>query len=103
MHEHNVRAWRGPAIFIVNVLGAIVYARLASNSWAIPAENGLNSGSGEAFIRALYALPVLATFGIINLIVVVYLRRRGQLRTTPYVLAAEVIWILAMIIDFSRH
>jgi hypothetical protein len=58
------------ALFILNVIGAIVYVRAASVAWAIPEERaqGIYSVTGEPLIWALSVLPVFASFCLIDLV-----------------------------------
>lgn len=55
------------AMVVLNAIGAILYAILASHSWAIPEERELHSTTGEPFVWALYVLPIFALFAVLNL------------------------------------
>lgn len=89
-------------LLLANIIGAILYVVRASQSWAIPAERGINSISGEPFIWALFALPILAVFAVIDLVwgIIVF---RNQKNGARFLLIAGLIWIVAIVVDFAHH
>jgi hypothetical protein len=57
---------RDYALLAFNFVGAIVYVRFSSLSWAIPEEKGLHSQTGEPFIWALSVIPIFSLFFAVN-------------------------------------
>jgi hypothetical protein len=93
------------ALFIVNVIGAIVYLFAVTPSWRIPEESaqGVHSITGEPFIWAIRALPFYAGFGLLNLIwgACICIKRTWQ---SGYIwLLTVVIWLFALGVDFAHH
>jgi hypothetical protein len=58
------------ALLILNVIAAVMYVYAAMPSWVIPIERaqGINTVTGEPFVWAVRALPIVAVFFLINLI-----------------------------------
>lgn len=90
-------------LFTVNVVGAVVYLVMTSNSWAIPQEQGLVPVTGEPFVWAVAALPIIAGFSLLNLTWAVFILVRGQWRNGRLWLLIALIWLLAILIDFAHH
>jgi len=88
-----------------NVVGVIYYLRVASMTWAIPAERaaGINSVTGEPFIWALGVLPIWALFVVANLAWAVARRRRPVAQNLVIALAVSGVWVAAFAIDYLRH
>ncbi|MGI8765969.1 MAG: hypothetical protein ACR2KM_05590, partial [Gemmatimonadaceae bacterium] len=86
-------------------IGAILYVARASHSWAIPEERalGIHSLTGEPFIWALYVLPILAAYTLVNLTWGAIILFRGQRRSGRFWVAAGLIWVIAVAIDFAHH
>jgi hypothetical protein len=93
------------ALLIANVIGAIVYVARASHSWVIPEERalGLHSQTSEPFIWAIYVLPILTVYALVNLIWGVVILWRRQWRSGRYWVGAGLIWVIAVVIDFAHH
>lgn len=91
------------ALLIANVAGAIVYIVVASHSWAIPQEHGLNATTGEPFVWALYVLPIWALFSSLDLIWGAIIAVRRQWRNGRLWLIATCIWLVAAVFDFAHH
>ena len=79
------------ALLILNLIGAIVYVALASRSWAIPQEVGLDSETGEPFVWALSVLPIFAVFSVMNVTWGAFILARRQWR-------GGSLWLLAALI-----
>ena len=93
----------GLTLFIVNVIGTVIYVAAASPSWAIPQERGLHSTTGEPFIWALFVVPVLAAFALLNLVWGAYICFNKTWRSGYFWLMAAVVWLLAVWTDFAHH
>lgn len=93
------------ALFIVNIIGAIVYVRAASPSWAIPQERalGVHSVTGEPFVWAVAVLPIFAGFSLLNLLWGAYICVRRKWRSGYFWFATAVIWLIAVWFDFAHH
>jgi len=90
------------ALFILNVIGSIIYVFRSMASWAIPEElaQGLHSVTGEPFVWAARTWPIFVCFGLLNLIWILRLRKW---RDSYFLVAAATIWLVAMWIDFAHH
>jgi len=91
------------ALFIVNVIGTIIYVVAASHSWAIPQERGLHSTTGEPFIWALFVVPILAAFTVLNLLWGAYICFSRRWRNGYFWLMSAGVWLIAVWIDFAHH
>ena len=93
------------ALFILNVIGAIVYVRAASVAWAIPEERaqGIYSVTGEPLIWALSVLPVFASFCLIDLVWGAFILVKRVWRDGYLWLSSFAIWLIAIGVDFSHH
>jgi hypothetical protein len=91
------------ALFIVNVIGAITYVVRVSPSWAIPQERGLNSMTGEPFVWFVAALPIVAGFGLLNLLWGAYICFSRMWRSGYFWLMTAAVWFIAIWIDFAHH
>lgn len=92
------------ALLIANVIAAVAYVYAAKPSWAIPEERagGIHVVTGEPYLWASRALPILATFGLVNLIWGACLVAR-QRKLISLWLVTLVIWTSAVWIDFAHH
>jgi hypothetical protein len=92
-------------LFIVNVIGAIIYVVAASPSWAIPQERelGVHSPAGEPFIWALSVFPILAVFALLNLAWGAYICFKKRWRSGYFWLMTLAVWLIAVWIDFAHH
>jgi len=54
-------------LLALNAIGALVYLKRASISWAIPQEQGLHVVAGEPFVWAAAILPIIVPFFLLNL------------------------------------
>jgi hypothetical protein len=91
------------ALFIVNLIGAIVYVGAASPSWAIPQERGLHSTTGEPFVWAAFVLPIFAGFTLLNLLWGIYICVGKRWRDGYFLLVTAANWLIAVWIDFAHH
>src|SRR5689334_24574020 len=80
-----------------NVAGVIYSLRVASMTWAIPAERaaGINSVTGEPFIWALGALPIWAVFVVANVAWGVARRRCALAQNLVIPLVVSGVWLVA--------
>jgi TRAP-type C4-dicarboxylate transport system permease small subunit len=92
-------------LLIANVAAAIRYVYAVSPSWAIPEERaqGVYSVTGEPFVWAGRALPIVAGFGLLNLVWGAYICMKREWRNSYLWLAASVIWLIAVCLDFAHH
>jgi hypothetical protein len=90
------------ALFIANAVGSIIYVFRSMASWAIPEElaQGAHSVTGEPFVWAVRTWPIFICFGLLNLIWILRIRKW---RDSHFFIAAVMIWIIAMWIDFAHH
>jgi hypothetical protein len=88
-----------------NILGMLLYVRLASVTWAIPAERaaGIDSVTGEPFVWAMSVFPVWGTFLLANIIWAIIAHQRGQRINTMSRLVVLMAWVVAVVIDFAHH
>ena len=93
------------ALFFVNVIGAIAYELAASPTWAIPEERaaGIHSVTGEPFIWAALALPILVGFTLLNVVWGTCLCVQREWRSGYLWLATAVVWLIAIWVDFAHH
>lgn len=94
---------RDYVLLAFNMIGAIVYVRLASLSWAIPQERGLHSQTAEPFIWAFGVIPIFAIFFVVNAVWGGLILVRRQWRSGYLWLLTALIWLLAAVIDFAHH
>jgi len=87
---------------VANVVGIVLYLRLASRGWRIPQEHGAVPVSGEPFVWAL-ALPVLGVFFLADVVWGGLLLRGADSKRRLWWLVTAAVWLLAIGIDFSRH
>jgi hypothetical protein len=97
--------WLSAALLAVNVLGVLLYLKLASAAWAIPEERaaGINTVTGEPFVWALSVVPVWGTFLLVNVAWMVVSRWRGRRIHPISWLVVVVGWVIAVVIDFADH
>jgi hypothetical protein len=93
------------ALLIVNVIGAIVYIRVASPSWAIPEERaqGIHTVTGEPFVWAARALPIFAGFSLLNFLWGAYICVKRSWLNGYLWLTTAIIWLVAVWVDFAHH
>jgi hypothetical protein len=91
------------ALLAFNLIGAMVYVRLASFSWAIPQERGLHSQTGEPFVWAAAVIPIFAIFFMVNVAWGMVILFRRQWRRGYLWLLTALIWPVAAVIDFAHH
>lgn len=85
-----------------NSVGIVLYLWLASRGWRIPEEHGMIPVTGEPFVWAL-ALPVLGRFLLADAAWGVFVfRGRAPKRRLAW-LVTVVVWLFAIVIDFSHH
>ncbi|MBX3735491.1 MAG: hypothetical protein KF715_02280 [Candidatus Didemnitutus sp.] len=90
----------------LNLLGIIIYLRLASELWPSTSELGSPGGTGDAFWWAFCLLPFLAFFVVANVIALALLV--WKLRSRERVVAIGVwaliatLWVLANAYDNYR-
>jgi hypothetical protein len=98
------RRWPTDYVLLAfNLIGTMVYVRLASFSWAIPQERGLHSQTAEPFTWFLTVAPIVAIFFLVNVIWAVLILVRRQWRRGYLWLATALIWLVAGVIDFAHH
>jgi hypothetical protein len=85
-----------------NAVGIVLYLVLVSRSWRIPQEHGMVPVTGEPFVWAL-ALPVLGVFFVADLVWGGLLLRGGGSKRRLWWLVTAAVWLLAIVVDFSRH
>ena len=93
------------ALLVVNVIGAVVYLIGVSPSWAIPQERelGIHSTTGEPFIWALVAFPILGAFSLLNLAWGAHICIKKRWRSGYFWLMTLPVWLIAVWIDFAHH
>ncbi len=103
--EHWSTRRLSPALFSVNVIGAVIYIIRASPSWAIPQERelGLNSITGEPFVWFACVALIVVGFALLNLVWGVYICFNRRWRSGYSWLMAAAVWIIAVCIDFAHH
>jgi hypothetical protein len=93
-------------LLVLNALGAFAYIARTSRSWRIPQEQeqGLDSITGEPFIWAAAALPILAVFLLLNLTWGALILGYRQWRSVRlWLLLPALIWLAAIAVDFAHH
>jgi hypothetical protein len=85
-----------------NAVGIALYLVLASRGWRIPQEHGMVPVTGEPFVWAL-ALPVLGVFLLADIVWGGLLLRDRVSKRRLWWLVTAAMWLLAIVIDFSRH
>jgi hypothetical protein len=92
------------AMLVANISGVLLYLYRASFAWMIPSEREMGvQPSGEPFVWAAGVIPVWAAFLIANVIwAVIAVVRKQRVSALPMLVNA-CLWIVAVVIDFSRH
>jgi hypothetical protein len=90
-------------LFIVNVIGAVIYVVRSSPSWLIPEERGLHSVTGEPFVWFGAVLPIVVGFGLLNLLWGIYICLGRRWRSGYFWLMTAALWLVAVWIDFAHH
>ena len=89
-------------LMCANALGIMLYLLLASRGWRIPEEHGVIPVTGEPFVWAS-ALPVLAISILVDATWGGLLLRHKEWNRRSLWLVTVVMWLLALVVDFSRH
>jgi hypothetical protein len=87
-HKHFSARRLSLTLFIVDVIGTVIYMVKASPNWAIPQERGLHSMTGEPYVWAGSVLPLVTGFALLNLL---------------WGAMAAMVWLIAVWIDFAHH
>jgi len=88
------------AVLLANVAGAILYVFAASHGgWR---EEGIDSVTGEPLVWFVNVVPIVGIFLLINVAWTIILSRR-QWSGGRLWLAAAVVWLIAIVIDFAHH
>jgi hypothetical protein len=109
MHSEPLNRWSlgaqrwGVVLLVLNFIGAIIYVRRASLSWAIPQERGLHSQTGEPLVRAAGVIPIFAVFLLVNFVWGGLILVRRQWRSGYLWLLTALIWLVAAVMDFAHH
>ena len=93
-------------LFVLNVLGAVVYDIAASRGgWNIPEERaaGIDVTTGEPLIWAINILPVVAAFFVINVALGAGILSCRRWKDGLYWVLAAFVWLGAVVIDFKHH
>ena len=85
-----------------NVVGILLYLRLASHGWRIPEEHGAIPVTGEPFVWA-DALPVIGIFLLANIVWGGLLLRHRQPKRGLWWLITGGLWFVALWVDFAHH
>ena len=91
------------ALFVLNMIGAVIYVVAASPSWAIPQEHGVVPITGEPFVWFAGVFPIVAGFLLLNLswgALILGCRRWSSGR---YWLSTIPLWLVAVLVDFAHH
>jgi hypothetical protein len=77
----------------------------ASFAWAIPQEReaGVHSITGEPFVWFAAIFPIVAFFGVLNLVWGAIILARRQWQGGRLWLLAALVWLGATIFDFAHH
>jgi hypothetical protein len=88
--------------FITNAIGSITYVFASMASWARPEEvaQGVYPGPGESVVWVARTWPIFICFGLLNLI---WLARIKKRQDSYFLIAAAMIWLIAVWIDFAHH
>jgi hypothetical protein len=91
-------------LFILNLIGTIVYVKAASLSWVIPQEcaAGINVTTGEPFVWAS-AVPIFAVFALVNILWGASICIKKRWRSGYVWIATALAWFIALWIDFAHH
>jgi len=93
-----------PILLVANMVGVGLYLWLSSWTWTPPIERGLGLDSaGNDIVWGLTALPVLATFFVLDFSWVVVILCRRQWKSGRTWLLAAMIWLVALAIDRANH
>ena len=90
------------ALMLANAAGIAVYLVLAARGWRNPAEHGQIPISGEPFVWVL-AVPVLGVFILTDLIWALLILRARAIKRSLWLLGAAMMWLAAIVVDFSHH
>lgn len=85
-----------------NVVGILLYLRLASHGWRISSEHGAIPIAGEPFMWA-DALPVLGLFFLADIVWGSLLLRHRQPKRGLWWLITAGLWVIALWVDFAHH
>jgi hypothetical protein len=92
-------------MLVLNVVGPLVYLWLGSLTWVIPEEReaGINTVTGEPFVWAVSALPILVFFLLLNVTWGVLILIWRQWSSGLLWLLAALIWFVTMVIDHQHR
>ena len=90
-------------LLTLNVIGAVLYLRLASHGWRIPQEKGMIPVTGEPLVWAIGVFPIWAAFLLLNAIWGVLILRWRQWGSGRLWLLLVPIWLIVVVIDFAHH
>jgi hypothetical protein len=93
---------------VVNTIGSVLYLFAASSGWVEPEVADIpGAAGGGALVWFLVAVPVFLVFFLGNIGVFVWScvhrYRRGAWFLSRWGLLVPLIWLLAVVLDFSRH
>ena len=93
---------------LVNTIGSILYLVTASSSWVEPeVANIPGARGGGALVWFLFVVPIFLLFFLGNIGVFIWScvqrYRRGAWFLSKWGLLVPLIWLLAIVLDFSRH
>jgi hypothetical protein len=91
------------AFMAANAVGIVLYLVRVSLIWRIPQERGMVPVTGEPFVWAAGALPVLGVFLLADIVWGGLLLRDRESKRRLWWLITAVVWLVAIGIDFSRH
>lgn len=93
------------SLLVLNVFAAILYVYVAMPSWMNPIElaQGVNTTTGEPFVWAARALPIVTALFLINLTWGMYICVKRKWQTGLLWITSIAIWVIAIWIDFSHH
>jgi hypothetical protein len=103
IERFGLKKWQNIILLIVNLVGASLYVRLTSYSWALPQEKGLNSTTSEPFLWAMAVVPTLTVALLIDVPWGVVILKRKYWSSGRLLLFVGVIWVIAITIDFVHH
>ncbi len=94
---------RDYALIVFNLIGAVLYVRLASRGWAVPQEKGLHSQTAEPFIWFMSVMPIFTIFSLVDGVWGALIVGRRQWRSGYLWLSTALIWLVAAVIDVAHH
>jgi hypothetical protein len=93
------------ALVLANIAGTTAYVYAAAPSWVIPHEcaAGIRTITGEPFVWFARAVPIAASFALIDTAWTIYIciMKQWQLRYLWF--TTVLAWLAALWIDFAHH